>query len=47
MFLLKVVLPVNDVSQEVVVLQAIVDVDLLVVDRQGSGLDATFLENKS
>jgi hypothetical protein len=43
MFFFKVVLPVNDVSQEVVVLQAIVDVDLLVVHSQGSGLDATFL----
>ena len=34
----------NDVGQEIVVLESIVDVDLLVVDRQRSGFDAALLE---
>jgi hypothetical protein len=35
---------VNDVSQKIVVLESIVDVDLLVVDCQCSGLDTTLLK---
>ena len=34
----------NDVGQEVVVLEAVVDVDFFIVHRQSSGLDASLLE---
>ena len=37
------VIPVNDVGEEVVVLEPVVHADLLVVDSQRAGVDATLL----
>ena len=39
-------LPVHDVSQQVVVLEPVIDVHLLVVDRQRARVDATLLKQK-
>lgn len=38
--LLPVRIPVDDVSQEIVVPQSVVDVHLLIVDREGAGANA-------